>query len=297
MKKLKGTGADLLFEFVNYTLITLGVIIIVIPLLYVVSTSLVSFKDLSSNSYVIIPTTLDFSSYQFVFQAGETILNGFLVSLFRVTVGTALNLLATAVLAYALTKKDMPGSGALTLIVFFTMLFTGGMIPTYVVVRLTGLTNTLWSYIIPGLVSVWNVLMLRTFFDTIPESLEEAAIIDGAGQATVLFRVILPLSTAGLVTVGLFYAVGHWNSWFDAQLYVGNRKLYPIQMVLKSILDNVQIRPDDMGGVNTDALRRKVPPRSLQMATLVITTVPIVCVYPFLQKYLVKGVMVGAIKG
>jgi ABC-type glycerol-3-phosphate transport system permease component len=176
------------------------------------------------------------------------------------------------------------------------MLFGGGLIPTYIVIRNTGLINSFWVYIIPGIMSVWNMLLIRNFIMGIPDSLFESARMDGAGELTTIFRIVLPLSTAALVTIGLFYAVGHWNSWWDAYLYTSKAELQPIQMVLRNILARASLTVKDAQSAAVLA-DLKAPTRSIQNAAVVVTTLPILLIYPFLQKYFVKGVMVGAVKG
>jgi putative aldouronate transport system permease protein len=239
---------------------------------------------------------LDYTAYKTLFKASSILLSGFQITLFRVVVGTALNLLFTYFVAYALAKRDLVGKSILTFFFFFTMLFGGGLIPTYILIKNLGLINNIWVYILPGLVSVWNMLLLRNFIMTIPESLSESADIDGAGDLVIIFRIILPLTIPALITVGLFYAVAHWNSWWDAYLYVSKPGLAPVQLVLRNILARANITVNAItGGISSTEIQP--PSRSIQNAAVVITTVPIVCVYPFLQKHFIKGVLVGAVKG
>ena len=180
--------------------------------------------------------------------------------------------------------------------VFFTMLFGGGLIPTYMVVKMFGLIDSLWSMVIPGMVSAWNMFIMRNFFYSIPESLEEAALIDGANQAQIMIRVTLPLSKAVLATIGLFYAVGHWNSWFDAMLYINTSTKLPMQNILRNIINSVSDL-EALGSEQFELMDVKPASTSLRCAVIVITATPIIVVYPFVQKYFVKGVMIGSVKG
>jgi putative aldouronate transport system permease protein len=271
-------------------------LIVLIPIFSVISLSLASAAEIAENRNMIFPKKIDFSAYETLFRSKDLILNGYKITFFRVIVGTALNLTASYFVGYALAKRDLPGRSGITFFFFFTMLFGGGLIPTYMVIKNTGLINTIWVYIIPGIMSVWNMLLVRNFILGIPESLFESARIDGAGELVVIFRIVLPLSTASLVTIGLFYAVDHWNAWWDAYLYVSKTELQPVQLLLRNILAqaNLQVRSAATASILS---RVKVPARSLQNAAVIVTTLPILLLYPFLQKYFVKGVMIGAIKG
>ena len=211
----------------------------------------------------------------------------------RVIVGTLANLLFTSTLAYGLSKRKLPGLAFFTSYCFLTMLFSGGLIPTYIVVRMTGVTNTFWAMIVPSLVGVWNLLIMRTFFWQIPESLSESAEIDGASEWRVYLRIFLPLSVPSLVTVGMFYAVGHWNAWFDAAIYINRFDLKPLQIILRDMVSTMSTTDVLIQGTDVTL----IPDATIRCATIVISTLPILCIYPFLQKYFIKGAMVGAVKG
>jgi len=202
-------------------------------------------------------------------------------------------MIVTTMLAYALSKRDLPGRKTITLFVYFTMLFNGGMIPTFLVVKHTGLYNTLIAYIVPGLVSAWNLFLLRNFFMQLPVELEEAAIIDGTSPPTILVKIVLPLSVPALLTIALLYAAWHWNSWFDGLLYIQNRELLTLQNVLRSTLTAVETMEDmyDMTAAS------RPPLVAVKSAMIVLSTLPILCISSFVQKHFVKGITLGSIKG
>ncbi len=284
-----------IFDIFNIMFLLLVTIIIIVPIIFIINQSFMTTEGITKYGYVLIPRQLDFSTYRFLLQPKFNILTGFQVSIFVTLVGTFLNLIFTSTLAYGLSKKYLPYRTQITMYVFITMLFGGGLLPTYILVTSLGMRNSLWALIIPGLVSSWNMLIMRNFFMAIPESLEESARIDGANDATILTRIILPVSLPVIATIGLFYAVGHWNSWFPAAIYIRDPNKKPLQLILR---DLVLIH-----GINLDASLYgrddiEVPPtESFKAAVIVVTTLPIIFVYPFIQKYFVKGVMIGSIKG
>lgn len=286
--------AGVWFDRFNVVFMIVICLVFIIPFIVVISTSVTPALELARRgAYVLYPESLDFSAYKALLYWGSPVYQAYGVTLFRTIVGTFFNLLVTAMLAYGLSKRDLPGNVFLTTFVFITMLFNGGLIPTYMVVKYTGLTNTVWAMIVPNLVVVWNLLVLRTFFAQIPEALEESATIDGASQARVLFSIVLPLSLPALATVGLFYAVWHWNSWFDATIYIHNAELQPVQNIMR----NMVIDESNMD-LNMEILGERPPATgTMKSAIIIVSTIPILCVYPFLQRYFIKGVMVGAVKG
>lgn len=286
-----------LFNGVNVAFMVLLSSVFVIPFVVVASTSIVGAAEAARRGgLVLIPESVDFGAYQAIFAQGSAIVRAYGVTLFRVVVGTAMNLLFTAPFAYALSKRSVPGRTPITMFVFFTILFHGGLIPTFLVVRNLGLYNTYWALIIPEVVNAWWMLIMRNFFYTIPESLEESALIDGASPPVVLLKVVLPLSMPVLTTIGLFYAVWHWNSWFDANIYIPDIRRMPVQNILRRILINATevINDDPEMLYEMDA---PPPPDAIKAAVIMVATVPILFVYPFIQKYFVKGVLLGSVKG
>ena len=285
------------FEVINYGILTLLSLVFLVPFLFVLGTSFVGVSEWAQRgAFVLIPRKIDLEAYKMLLGRGSLVRNAYAVTVFRVVVGTLLNLVFTATFAYALSKRDLPGRTALTLFVFVTMIFSGGLIPSFVLVDTLGLMNTLWVMIIPGLMNPWWMLIMRNFFMAIPQEIEEAAIIDGATPPMILWKVILPLSLPSLTTIGLFYAVAHWNEWFSAAIYLKDQSKYPIQLVLRAVLymGSGSYRSELQMMMEAEVMP---PAQTLKSAMIIVCTVPILIVYPFIQKYFVKGVMVGSVKG
>lgn len=296
---VKESGKEKIFNIFNILFMILFALVVIIPLLYILANSFVSLEESARRPIIIIPEKFDLTAYKLMLFGSRDIVSGYTITLYRAIAGTALNMLFSSFVAYTLSRKDLPFRNAITMYLFITMLFSGGLIPYYVVAKATGMQNNILVYIVPGLISVWNVLLLRNFMMEIPESINESAEIDGANQIYILFKLILPLSVPSLVTVALFYAVGHWNSWFDAYLFMTDSKKFPLQLILRNILITSQLNMSDMKGSQIAEILSKSRPteRSVQNAAVVVSTLPIVCVYPFVQKYFVKGIMMGSVKG
>jgi putative aldouronate transport system permease protein len=245
------------------------------------------------------PRDFTLDNYKIVFEDSRLV-NGFVITLLRTGVGTLLSILATAILAYGMTKQELIGRKYYMIMCIVTMYFSGGLIPSFLLVRELGLMNTFWVLVIPGIISVWNMIIFRTFFLALPGGLEESAKIDGCSNWGVLFRIVLPLSGPVLATLSLFTAIYHWNDWFTPSIYINNVDLLPIQTKLQQIL-NSNIMSEQMSQMDSAAKShmeqmKTVTSKSLSMATMMVATVPIMCVYPFVQKYFVKGVLVGSLK-
>ncbi|TVY07396.1 carbohydrate ABC transporter permease [Paenibacillus cremeus] len=295
-RKKSVLDADRWFGAVNITLLTVVTIVTLLPVIAVLLSSITPMDDVikQPSAFIVIPTSLTFEYYEWLFRSGSRIIDAYTITIVRTIVGTALSLTLTVLTAYPLSKKFLPGRGGVMSIFFFTMLFSGGMIPTFLVVNGLHLTNTFWALIIPSALSVYNLIIMRTFFQTIPVELEESAVIDGASEMTTLLKIMLPVSLPSLATISLFYAVFHWNAFFDAVLYITDRKLWPLQLILRDILVKNDIGDLALGGSLTDIR----PPSSVLInTTIVVAVLPIMCVYPFLQRYFVQGMMVGSIKG
>jgi len=294
--KIRSKGM-IAFNITNISLMILLVIVILVPVLSVVINSFVSAAEIARRGvFILWPEEIDLGSYEYLLSCSDNIIRAYSNTLFRTIFGTFLSLVVTALMAYSLSKKYLKGRVAINGMVFFTMLFSGGLIPGYLAVKLFGLIDSRWSMIIPGLVSAWNMFIMRNFFYSIPDSLEEAALIDGANQFQIFYRVTLPLSQAVLATIGLFYAVGHWNSWFDAMLYINSYEKLPMQNILRNIINSVSDL-EGLGAEQYEMMDVKPASTSLRCAVIVVTATPIIVVYPFVQKYFVKGVMVGSVKG
>mgnify|MGYP000865344710 FL=1 len=291
----KPTFGEKVFNVINYTLLAFLTITFIVPFLNVIATSFISEKELIERGFVLIPRDFDLTSYKLFLRKGSVLVDAYKVTVLRVVLGSVINLFVTAMFAYPMAKKDLPGRNFFITMVFITMLIGGGLIPTYMVVKSLNLINSFWALIIPSMMSVWNMLILRNFFYTIPPSLEESAFIDGATPFIVLTRIILPLSLPSLATIGLFYAVGHWNAWFDAVIYINEPEKYPVQVILRNFVLNMtayELKLEESTGLGA-----KPPSVTIRSTVIVISTLPILFIYPFVQKYFVKGIMVGSVKG
>lgn len=277
---------------INYTLLALLAASCLLPFLYVISVSLTPISEfIKKDGFVIIPTHTTWTAYREIMQGGR-LLDAYQVTLFRVVVGTLLNLVFTIITALPLSRKLLPGRSGFLIFIVFTMLFNGGIIPGYLLVKNIGLLNSEWSLIIPGLINAFYLMIVKSFFEQLPEAIDEAARIDGAGEVAILVRIVLPLSVPIIATVGLFYAVWHWNSYFDALLYINTPENQPVQLFLRQILlASVAISGDAAEAANS------VNPISVQMASVAVTTLPILIVYPFIQKHFTRGVLLGSVKG
>jgi len=290
---MKKSAASAAFDAANHVLLFCIAALCVSPFLFVVSASVSPMNDVLTRKFFIYPTHVDFSTYRYLLSS-VTLVRSIGVSFLITVVGTILNVAATMLTAYPLSKKRLRGRGAVQFLVVFTMLFSGGMIPTYLIVNALGLIDSLWALWLPGLISAFNMILLRNFFQQLSPELEEAAIIDGCNDIVVLARIYFPLSLPSIATFALFYAVGHWNSYFSAILYLNDQNKWPIQVWLRQIVILSQGGFSDTVSVSEMGY---VPPQNISFAVIVFATVPILLVYPFLQKYFTKGLMVGSIKG
>lgn len=274
-----------------YTFVTLFALVCIFPFLYVISYSVMPYSEYLKNPVNMIPSRLDFSAYREILKF-PLLYSGYRNTLFITIVGTVLNLSLLIISAYPLSKTDLKGRKVILWMVLFTMLFSGGMIPRYYLVRQLGLINSLGSLILPGAISAYNLILMKNFVGSIPDSLEEAALIDGANEIQILWRIIVPLSKAAIASFAIMCAVMHWNSFFDAVIFLTQREQWPLMLVLREMvfeggagaIQNVVVE-EDMAQTFT-----------IQMAMIVVIIVPIVCVYPFLQKYFVTGLTIGGVK-
>lgn len=291
------TRGEQIYIRVNYVLLSLFALFILVPLLSVFITSFVSANEIARRGeFILWPEKFDFNAYKLVFMSSN-IWRGYQNTLFVVVVGTALSLTATILLAYPLSKKQMRGRTAILGFIFFTMLFSGGTVPTYLTVKAVGLINSRWALIIPSLVSAWNLLLMRNFFYTIPDSIEEASYLDGANQFQILIYVILPLSLPSIATIGMFYAVGYWNAWWPGVIYLNSTEHQPVQNVMRTIVMAATAAQADFDVVSFSDDARLPPSQSLKNATIIISTIPILLVYPLVQKHFVQGTLAGSVKG
>lgn len=287
---------DSAFNVVNLTLLTLVLVIVAYPLLYVVSASFSDPILVMSGKVLLFPKGLTLKGYQKIFESRE-IWRSFLNSVFYTTLGTGINIVMTIMAAYPLSRQNLVGRRPISLLLTFTMYFSGGMIPSFLVVKLLGLYNTFWALIIPGAISTYNMIVMRSFFESsIPEELHDAAEIDGCNDYQYLIRILLPLSKPVLAVMVLFYGTGHWNAFFNAIIYLRNAADYPLQVVLRNILLKNVLSENmitDFGGAANYSHTAEI----IKYGLIIVSSIPMMVVYPFVQKHFVKGVMIGSIKG
>ena len=296
--KIRGTTSDRIFDVVNFIIALLALLIVLIPLLNVVASSFSSGAAVQAGKVGIIPVEPTLDAYIEVFQYGDVWI-GYRNTIYYTVVGTLLNIVFTVLMAYPLARADLKGRGVIMKLLVFTMMFSGGLIPNYLLVKDLNLLNTPWALWLPGLISVYNVIVMRTFFQTtIPKELLEAAQIDDCTNRRFLWSVVLPLSKTILAVMVLLYAIGHWNSYFNAMLYISDKQKWPLQIFLREILIANQIDMTSMTGSSVqEMMRRQELQTLLKYALIVVASVPVLVVYPFVQKHLVKGVMIGSVKG
>jgi putative aldouronate transport system permease protein len=286
------TWLDRMADWLNVIVLTVIAAAMVVPFLYIFSVSFSSIEEYLRKDFILWPDHWVTDAYRYIL-SNDKFIKSVLVTIFITVLGTTLNLAFTSTMAYALSKPFY-GQKLFLFMVLFTFLFSAGIIPTYLIVKATGLLNSVWALIIPVLISPWNLIVFSQFFKSIPEELNEAALIDGAGPFTVFAQVVLPLSKPALATFGLFYAVMHWNSYFTGMLYLSNPKLWTIQLLLRQI-----VVVNDTSSLSAEQFVNVQPPpaETIQMAAILLATLPILVVYPFLQKHFAKGVMIGSVKG
>lgn len=297
-KKIKSSLSERMIQgFIYFILIALCLIIL-LPCLNVAALSFNEGIDASKGGIYFWPRLFTLDNYKKVFADGS-IIKAYKITIARTAIGTAASLAVTSLAAYALKETKLPGRKIITMLITFTMLFSGGMIPTYIQYKNLNLLNSFWVYVIPGLVSVTYLLMMRTFFESIPDSLEESAKLDGCGYFKIYFKIMLPLSKPVIAVVGLYTAVNHWNDWFSGAFYMNSKELWPVQTVLQQMLSRAMSAQKEITSVSQAIAQNAntVTSDSLKMAAVVVTTIPILCVYPFVQKYFAQGTMIGAVKG
>lgn len=290
MNRRKKSLSNWIFDGIVHLVLIGAAVVTIVPFLQVVTISLSPPEVASAYGLHLFPVEIDLSGYKSIL-GYETIWTSYWNTLVRTVVGTLLSMFLYIIGAYPLSRKYLPHRKFWTMFVIFTMYFSGGMIPSYLLINnWLGISNTIWSLILPGAVSAYNLIIVRNFFESIPDSLEESAKMDGANDITVLFRIVVPLSKPCLATVSLWCIVGHWNAWFDCMLYIKEEAKYVLQYTLQRILIDGQIQDINV----TDVV---VNTETMKMAALVVSIIPIIVLYPFIQKYFTKGVMVGAVKG
>lgn len=280
------------FNFFIYGIATITLVIVLYPLVFVLSASFSDPGKVADGSIWLLPQGLTLEPYRKVFE-NESIWTGYANTLFYAGAGTLVNIALTVMAAYPLSRKDLPGRQIFMFLITFTMFFSGGLIPTFLLVKSLGMINTAWAMIVPGAIATYNLIVMRTFFQTsIPVELQESAWLDGCSNIRLLIGIVLPLSKPIIAVMVLFYGVGHWNAWFNALIYLKDEHLYPLQLVLREIL--ILNQSDDIG---VGMSERVLMSESIKYSVIMVSSVPVLLIYPFIQKYFVQGVMIGSIKG
>lgn len=290
--RIKRSLGEKTFDTANFIFLTLFCLICIYPFLYVFNLSISEGLSGSEYGFHLLPKGVTFKYYALTI-GSEAVYRGFFNSVFRTVVGTILGTILTAMPAYAISKKYFPNRNFWSTFMLIPMFFGGGLIPTYFLIKSLGLIDNRMVLILPCLIGTYNIILIRTFIQTIPQSLEESAKIDGANEVVIFYKIIMPICKPILATVALWTAVGHWNSWFDSLLYITSQKKVVLQVILQQIVAMGTIRL----ATNDVAQKNLPPPFTIIACTIMITTLPIILVYPFLQKYFIKGIMIGSLKG
>lgn len=281
------------FRVINFLIMVFVIILTLYPFLYVLAQSFSSEKYIMKGMVSIFPRGFTTETYHVVMKEKDFWIEYKNTILYTV-LGTIISLFLTSILAYALSKKRLKGRSFFLAAAMFTMFFGGGIIPNYVVVKALGMRNTIWAIVIPGAISTYNMIIMKTFFEGLPNELEEAASVDGLNTYGIIWKIVLPLSKPIMATMALFYAVAMWNSWFPAFLYLDNKKLFPVTLYIRNIIAGTQTTAENSGS-NSEALSQVAA--TIKSASIILSVLPILCVYPFVQKYFVTGVMIGSVKG
>lgn len=300
MRHIKETKNDRIFKIANYVFLTLAMLVVLYPLVYVLSASISNPTDVNSGNMWLWPKDVTFEGYLEILNH-SAIWRGYLNTIFYTLLGTTISLAITLPAAYTLGRKDFVGRNFFTAIFVLTVFFEGGLIPTYLVVKNLGMIDTIWALVLPNAAAIWNIVIARVFFQsTIPQELEESAKIDGCSNFKLFFKIILPLSAPIIAVMALFYGVDQWNNYFDALIYLKDRSLYPLQMVLREILVMQEMTSTDpaMTEEMASAFHSKQELAAIiKYGVMIVSTLPVIIVYPFLQRFFVKGVMIGSLKG
>lgn len=299
MSAIKESRADKTFNIINLFILSLVLIIVIYPLIYIVSASFSDPVLVNQGKVWLLPKGLNIDGYRRVLQDSQ-IWIGYRNTIFYTVAGTVINLIVTLPAAYSLSRKDLYGRNLFTALFTFTMFFSGGLIPTYLLIKGLGMRDSIWAMLIPGAAGMWNIVISRTYFQTnIPDELREAAQIDGCTNTRLFLQIVLPLSAPIIAVMALFYGVGHWNSFFTALIYLSKRTLFPLQLILREILIQNEISAQMMNtGEDVEVMVKQAKLADLiKYAVIIVSTAPVLAAYPFIQKYFVQGIMVGAIKG
>jgi len=293
---IKNSARDRIFDIINYGALSLATLTVIYPLYYILIASITNPDLVAGGGIMVVPREVTFEGYRRIL-AFSQLWVGYRNTIIYTVLGTLINLVLTLTAGYALSRKDFVGRNAFMVFLLVTMLFSGGMIPRYLLVQNLGMVNTRWAMLIPTAVGAWNLIVTRTFFQsTIPQDMLDAAVVDGCSNTRFFIHIVLPISPAIIAVMALFYGVGHWNTFFDALIFIRARHLQPLQLVLREILVQNQMDLELLDDIQTMVDQQRLV-ESLRYGIIFVASVPILMLYPFLQKYFVKGVMIGAIKG
>ncbi|RCW72008.1 carbohydrate ABC transporter permease [Saliterribacillus persicus] len=291
MHKMHNTPAGRVFDVFNHILLIVMGLVTLVPFLYVIAGSFATEAEIASRPFFLIPETITLDAYRYIFST-TTFIRSIGISIFVTILGTIVSLLLTLTMAYPLSRHNLLGRGIILNLVVFTMVFNGGMIPTYMVVRNLGLIDSLWALILPVAINPFYLIIVKSFFQNLPTELEEAAKIDGCSDMGVFWKIVIPLSKPVIATFTLFYAVFYWNDFFNALLYISDSAKWPVQLLLQQLMMVANV---DFGEMDT--MLSEPPEESLKLAVVVVATLPILVFYPFLQKHFAKGILLGSVKG
>ncbi|MFN2747567.1 MULTISPECIES: carbohydrate ABC transporter permease [Bacillus] len=290
---IRHSAGSRLFDILNYSFLAGFGLVCVLPFIHVIAASFATVEEVISKKFILIPTTFSLEAYKYIFST-DIVYRSLIISILVTAAGTAVSMFLSSLMAYGLSRRELAGRRVLMFLVVFTMLFSGGMIPTFLVVKTLGLLDSYWSLILPTAINAFNLIILKNFFQNIPDSLEESAKMDGCNDLGIFFRIILPLSLPAIATISLFYAVTYWNTYMQAILYLNDSTKWPIQVLLRQIV----IVSSGMQGDMTEMGAASPPPeQTIKMAVIVVATIPVLLVYPFIQKHFAKGALLGSIKG
>lgn len=290
--------SPLIFRVLNYTVLILLALLFLVPFWLMLMASLTPEQEIATHGFQFLPSEFTIFAYDYLFSSSDQFSNSFIVTTLLTIVGTINSLFFTTMGAYILSKRYLPYRTLLTVFVVIPMLFNGGLIPYFLVVKSLGMLDTFLALFIPSTISIWNMIIIRNFFMAMPDSLEESAILDGANDFQVYFRIILPLSKPVIATMIVYTAVGYWNEWYNALIFVTrNTKLVTLQLLLRQILTSTTVTSSSKGGMKVIHSGMMTPSESMKMAAVMVATIPIIVIYPFMQKYFTKGLMIGSVKG
>lgn len=289
-------GNSAFFDALIYIVLALVAACMLYPFLNVIAVSISDYSSYLENPMRILPGKINMGAFKYVFSS-SLILSSYRNTIIITVLGTLISLIITILTAYPLSKEELKGKSIFMNLLIFSMMFSGGIIPSFYLIRSLGLLDTLWALILPSVISAYNIILMKNYFNSIPKSLEEAAKIDGASDLYVLWKIVVPLSTPIIATISLFVCVGYWNSYFNAVLYIRDQGKWTLQLLLREIIMTANTQLLNAGGNFAEVSSDTIPPQTIKYASLIVVILPILCVYPFLQKYFVKGIMMGAVKG